>query len=108
MDPSHIWRAGENPADALKSVISRVKHVHIRDCKGKGPSPGDPPLQTCGRGDIDLQGYFKVMTEVKYDGPVCLEVIDVTNFGLDVQGATAIAAESYGYMNAVLKSLGAR
>ena len=54
MDPSHIFRAGENPAEALPAVLSRTRHVHIRDCKGPGPSPGDPALQACGRGDIDL------------------------------------------------------
>ena len=40
MDPSHIHRAGENPVEAIAAVISRVKHVHIRDCKGRDPGPG--------------------------------------------------------------------
>ncbi len=44
MDPSHIYRAGELPEKALPAVLSRVKHVHIRDCKGAGPSPGVPQL----------------------------------------------------------------
>jgi len=105
MDPSHIWRAGENPAVALPQVISRVKHVHIRDCKGEGPSPGEPMLQACGRGDIDLYGYFKAMVDAKYDGPVCLEVIGPDQ---DLTSAAVIAAESYGYMNAILKQLGGR
>ncbi len=105
MDPSHIHRAGENPAIALPSVLSKMKHIHIRDCKGEGPSPGDPINQACGRGDIDLFGYFKAMVDQNYNGPVCLEVI-----GPDQNHATAtmIAAESYGYMNACLKKLGAR
>ena len=103
MDPSHIWRAGENPAIALKSVIGRVKHVHIRDCKGPGPSPGDPVAQACGRGDIDLFGYFKAMTDAGYNGPVCLEVIGPEQ---TMTAASIIAAESFGYMNAILKSLG--
>lgn len=103
MDPSHIFRAGENPAEALPQVISRMKHIHIRDCKGAGPAPGEPRLQACGRGDIDLVGYFKAMVDADYDGPVCLEVIGPDQ---DLQSASIIAAESYGYMNAVLKSLG--
>lgn len=41
MDPSHIYRAGEDPAKALSAVIKRVRHIHIRDCKGKGPGPWD-------------------------------------------------------------------
>ena len=36
MDPSHIHRAGENPVEAIAAVVSRVKHVHIRDCRGDG------------------------------------------------------------------------
>ena len=105
MDPSHIHRAGENPAEALPSIISRVRHVHIRDCKGPGPGPGAPALQACGRGDIDLGGYFKAMTEANYNGPVCLEVIGPDQ---TMTQAAVIAAESYGYMNALLKSLGGR
>ena len=106
MDPSHVYRAGENPAEALPQVLSRVRHVHIRDCKGRGPSPGEPCNQACGRGDIDLFGYFKAMVDGGYDGPVCLEVIGAGEYGLSQQAV--IAAESYGYMNACLKALGAR
>ena len=106
MDPSHIYRAGENPADALKRVLSRTKHVHIRDCKGPGPSPGAPPDQACGRGDIDLFAYCKVMVDGAYDGPVCLEVIGAGQ--MELPDVAVIAAESYGYLNAYLKALGGR
>jgi sugar phosphate isomerase/epimerase len=106
MDPSHIFRANEDPAQALPAVLSRVKHVHIRDCKGRGPSPGDPCNQACGRGDIDLFGYCRAMVLGKYNGPVCLEVIGAG--GYELPRRDVIAAESFGYMNACLKALGAR
>ena len=106
MDPSHVHRAGEVPKDALEDVISRVKHVHIRDCVGLGPSPGTPELQACGRGDIDLMGYCKVMVDAGYDGPVNLEVIGAGEY--DVSRCAIIAAESYGYLNACLKACGGR
>jgi sugar phosphate isomerase/epimerase len=106
MDPSHIYRANEDPAVALKAVLSRVKHIHIRDCKGRGPAPGTPPMQACGRGDIDLFGYCKTMVDGAYDGPVVLEVIGANQ--LDLPQVSIIAAESYGYLNAILKQLGAR
>ena len=105
MDPSHIHRAGEKPEDALASVVSRMGHVHIRDCKGPGPSPGAPADQACGRGEINLYGYFKALVDAKYEGPVCLEVIGPEQ---TLQQAQAIASESYGYMNAILKMLGDR
>lgn len=106
MDPSHIHRAGEVPADALRPVLARTKHIHIRDCKGPGPSPGAPRDQACGRGDIDLMAYCRVMVEGGYSGPVNLEVIGAGE--LELADVTIIAAESYGYLNACLKSLGAR
>lgn len=106
MDPSHIHRAGENPSEALGKVISRVKHIHIRDCLGEGPSPGAPANQACGRGDIDLYAYCKAMVEGNYSGPVNLEVIGVAE--LSLPEVSIIAAESYGYLNACLKNLGGR
>lgn len=105
MDPSHIYRAGENPELALPAVLSATRHIHVRDCPDRGPSPGEPALQACGRGVIDLYGYFKAMVEGHYEGPVNLEVIGP---GLSLAQATTIAAESYGYMNACLKNLQAR
>ncbi len=106
MDPSHIYRAGENPEEALPKVISRVKHIHIRDCKGRNFGPGEPANQACGRGDIDLFGYCKALVEGNYSGPVCLEVIGAK--GLSLPEVSIIASESYGYLNACLKMLGAR
>ncbi|NLE66534.1 MAG: sugar phosphate isomerase/epimerase [Lentisphaerae bacterium] len=106
MDPSHVYRAGENPAEALPAVIKRVRHVHIRDCKGRGPSPGEPHNQSCGRGDIDLFGYCKAMADAGYDGPVCLEIIGAGQY--EMPRRDVIAAESYGYLNACLKQLKAR
>jgi sugar phosphate isomerase/epimerase len=127
MDPSHIFRAAEEPEQALPAVLARVRHIHIRDCKGRGPGPGTPDLQACGRGDIDLMGYFRAMVPKlfprgrskkqqasgaaagplpTYDGPVCLEVIGAKDY--ELSRCDIIAAESYGYMNACLKALGAR
>lgn len=106
MDPSHIYRAGENPVEALAAVIGRVKHVHIRDCKGRQQGPGRPELQANGRGDIDLVGYIRVLHEHGYAGPVDLEIIGARDYSL-VQCAV-IAAESRGHMQACLQACGAR
>jgi len=106
MDPSHIYRAGENPVDAIRAVISRVKHVHIRDCKGRQQSPGKPEDQANGRGDIDLLGYIRVLYEAGYAGPLDLEVIGAKSYSL-VQCAV-IAAEARGHMQACLQACGAR
>lgn len=106
MDPSHIYRADENPVDALAAVISRIRHVHIRDCKGRQQSPGTPPDQANGRGDIDLLGYIRVLKENGYIGPIDLEVIGAKDF--DLPDCVAIAAEARGHMQACLQACGAR
>ncbi|PKO23654.1 MAG: sugar phosphate isomerase/epimerase [Chloroflexi bacterium HGW-Chloroflexi-1] len=106
MDPSHIHRAGENPVEAIAAVIARVKHVHIRDCKGRGPTPGKPELQANGRGDIDLVGYIRVLHEHGYTGPVNLEIIGAKEYSL-VQ-CSVIAAESRGHLQACLQACSAR
>lgn len=106
MDPSHIYRSGENPEDALPQVLDRVKHIHIRDCIERVGSPGSPANQACGRGNIDLFAYCKAMVDGNYSGPVNLEVIGAGD--LSLPEVSIIAAESYGYLNACLKKLGAR
>ena len=106
MDPSHIWRAGEDPVEAVSAVIDRIRHVHIRDCKGRQPNPGPPELQANGRGDINLLGYIKVLHERAYTGPVDLEIIGARQY--DLTRCTAIAAEARGHMQACLQACGAR
>jgi sugar phosphate isomerase/epimerase len=106
MDPSHIHRAGENPIEAIAAVMSRVKHVHIRDCKGAQPSPGKPEDQANGRGDIDLLGFVRVLHEHGYAGSLNLEVIGAREYSLEQ--CSVIAAEARGHMQACLQACGAR
>ena len=108
MDPSHIYRANENPVEAMKAVISRVKHVHIRDCKGRQQGPGDPQDQANGRGDIDLIGYIRALLENGYTGPLDLEIIGTKRLGYTLEQCCVIAAESRGHMQACLQACGAR
>lgn len=106
MDPSHIYRANENPVEAIAAVISRVKHVHIRDCKGRQQGPGKPEMQANGRGDIDLVGYVRVLHENGYTGPLDLEIIGAKEYS--IEQCCVIAAESRGHMQACLQACGAR
>jgi sugar phosphate isomerase/epimerase len=106
MDPSHIWRAGEDPVDAIGAVVGRIRHVHIRDCKGRQTNPGLPEMQTNGRGDINLLGYLCVLYQSGYTGPVDLEIIGANAY--DIPRCVAIAAESRGHMQACLQACGAR
>lgn len=106
MDPSHIWRANEDPVEAISAVVKRIRHVHIRDCKGRQQNPGKPEMQANGRGDINLLGYIKVLYENGYTGPIDLEVIGAKEY--DLAACVAIAAEARGHMQACLQACGAR
>lgn len=108
MDPSHIYRGGENPVEAIRAVIARVRHVHIRDCKGRQNNPGEPHMQANGRGDIDLVGYIRVLHEHGYAGPLDLEIIGTKAQGYTLEQCCVIAAESRGHMQACLQACGAR
>lgn len=106
MDPSHIYRANENPVEALSSVVHRIKHVHVRDCLGRQKGPGKPEDQANGRGDIDLIGFIKVLKDNGYTGPVDLEVIGAKEYALEQ--CCIIAAETRGHLQASLQACGAR
>ena len=106
MDPSHIHRANENPVEAIAAVVHRIKHVHIRDCKGREAGPGKPELQANGRGDIDLVGYVRVLHENGYTGPINLEVIGAKDY--ELSECVAIAAETRGHLQACLQACSAR
>lgn len=106
MDPSHIYRANEDPVEAITAVVSRVKHVHIRDCRGRQQGPGKPELQANGRGEINLVGYIRALHAAGYTGPVNLEIIGAKDYS--VEQCCVIAAESRGHMQACLQACGAR
>ena len=106
MDPSHLWRAGENPVDSVAPVASRIRHIHIRDCNGRQQNPGTPEMQANGRGDIDLLGYVRELHKGGYKGALDLEVIGAKEYSAD--RCLAIAAEARGHMQACLQACGAR
>jgi len=106
MDPSHIHRANEDVISALRAVVHRIHHVHIRDCQGRNQSPGLPAAQANGRGDIDLLGYIRVLHESGFQGPIDLEIIGAK--ALELPHCVAIAAESRGHMQACLQACGAK
>jgi sugar phosphate isomerase/epimerase len=106
MDPSHIYRANEDPVAAITAVLPRVKHLHIRDCKGRQQGPGNPEDQANGRGDIDLVAFIRTLHQHGYAGPLNLEVIGAKEYS--VEQCCIIAAEARGHMQACLQACGAR
>ena len=85
-DPSHMVWQHMDPLAPIRDFADRLVHVHAKDVRldrnrldqvGILAPPNDyhtPKLP--GLGDVDWGGFFSLLTDVGYDGPVCVEVED--------------------------------
>jgi sugar phosphate isomerase/epimerase len=83
-DPSHLVWQFMDPVRPIYDFPDRLYHVHAKDVRILKHE-----LQECGildfgwnvpklpgLGDVDWQAFFAALTEVRYGGPVCIEVED--------------------------------
>jgi len=83
-DPSHLVWQFMDPVRPIYDFPDRLYHVHAKDVRILKHK-----LQECGildfgwnvpklpgLGDVDWQAFFAALTEVRYAGPVCIEVED--------------------------------
>jgi sugar phosphate isomerase/epimerase len=83
-DPSHLVWQFMDPVRPIYDFPDRLYHVHAKDVRILKHK-----LQECGildfgwnvpklpgLGDVDWRGFFAALTEVRYAGPVCIEVED--------------------------------
>jgi sugar phosphate isomerase/epimerase len=68
IDPSHATYAGENVADIARSLGALVKHVHLRDARGKDIMvvPGD--------GEVDFHELARALDEIGYARAAVIEL----------------------------------
>ncbi len=102
-DPSHLYRAGEDPEDVAIAWGGRIVTCHIRDCASRERAVGPPETQIPGRGAVDLPAVLRALRTVGYSGPMNLEVIGTTKYSLP--RAMGVAAESRGYLHRCLAEL---
>lgn len=104
-DPSHLYRADEQPQEVARRWAGAVITSHIRDCASRETRVGPPPTQIPGRGSVDLRATLAALGETGYSGPLNLEVIGAGDYPLS--RAMGIVAESRGYLHRLLQELGA-
>ena len=85
-DPSHLVWQRIDYLRPLREFAGRISHVHAKDVRVDRDRLGDVgilamPLEYhCpklpGLGEVDWGRFFSVLTDVGYDGPVCIEVED--------------------------------
>jgi sugar phosphate isomerase/epimerase len=103
-DPSHLYRADEEPPDVARAWAGRIITSHFRDCASREQRVGPPETQIPGRGEVDLRATLSALHSVGYDGPMNLEVIGAA--GYPTGRAMGIAAESRGYLRRCFQELG--
>jgi sugar phosphate isomerase/epimerase len=85
-DPSHMVWQHMDALTPIRDFADRLVHVHAKDVRldrhrldqvGILAHPNDyhtPKLP--GLGDVDWGAFFSILSDVGYDGPVCVEVED--------------------------------
>ena len=88
-DPSHLVWQFMDPIKPIEEFRERIFHVHAKDLKiwrSKLDEVGimdfgwnSPKLP--GLGDVDWSAFFAALTQIRYTGPVCIEVEDAAYEG---------------------------
>ena len=100
-DPSHLFRADEEPQEVARRWAGHIVTSHFRDCASREQRVGSPETQIPGRGVVDIPATLRALCETGYAGPLNLEVIGAGSY--EVSRAMGIAAESRGYLNRCLQ-----
>ncbi len=103
-DPSHLFRADEEPQEVARRWGPRIITSHFRDCASREQRVGPAETQIPGRGIVDIPATLRALQEVGYAGPLNLEVIGAKDYELSRQ--MGIAAESRGYLHRCLQEIG--
>lgn len=104
-DASHLYRLGDDVVQSARLLGPRLASVHIRDTLELVIPIGPPQTQIAGRGSIDLPGVLQALQQANYRGPINLEVIG--GAALEDWQASAVAAESHGYLSRIMRTLDA-
>jgi sugar phosphate isomerase/epimerase len=103
LDPSNLFRGGDDPAEAVLRLGKRLVHTHLRDCPRTVEVRAVPEQQTPGRGDIDWLKILKNLKKVGYEGALDTHILGAATYPLSRQ--MGIAAEGRGYLNRCLQEL---
>jgi sugar phosphate isomerase/epimerase len=102
-DPSHLYRAGEEPQEVAHRWGRHIVTSHFRDCLSREQRVGPPETQIPGRGSVDIPATLHALQEEGYAGPLNLEVIGAA--GYELSRVMGIAAEGRGYLHRCLQEL---
>ena len=97
LDVGHAWRAGEDPAEAVRRYRGRLYDVHLKDSVAE-VGARDVPVEM-GRGKLDLRHILTALIETGYRENVWLE------YEKDPNDPVPGLAESVGYVRGLQRGL---
>jgi inosose dehydratase len=100
IDVGHSYRAGVDPAEAIRTYRSRVYDIHLKDSTAPVGARDDVPVEI-GRGKVDQRAILTSLMEIQYRGTVWFE------YEKDGNDPLPGLAESVGYVRGLLKGMGA-
>ena len=102
-DPTHFYRAGEDPSEAVLKIDKKIVHVHLRDYSHFDQSMATPEHQIPGRGEIDFPRILMRLKNIGYDKAV--DILNIGGFTYPLSRQMGLAAEARGYINRCLHEL---
>ena len=70
-DFSHFELQGIDLDQSLTQLLPRTRFIHVKDAAG---NPARPRFLLPGQGRTDYVRYFRLLGQLRYAGPVCVEV----------------------------------
>jgi inosose dehydratase len=72
IDVGHCYRAGTNPAEAVRKCRTRLYDIHMKDSAADVGATKDIPMPV-GKGKMDIKGILAALNEIKYSRIVAFE-----------------------------------
>lgn len=92
-DPAHLVWAGIDPAKAIYQLTDLIKHVHIKDARGK-----DIHLSV-GDGEVDFLSLFQALEQTNYTRGLTLEIEPLSSHLQDINNEVR---KSTDYLNQII------
>lgn len=96
LDVGHERRAGSLPAETIRRYASRIYEVHLKNIK---VDPVKNIAKEGPRGELDIPGILKALTDIEYKGYCLIELEK------DFEFNEVPLAESLGYYRGIMDSI---
>ncbi|MCO5222896.1 MAG: sugar phosphate isomerase/epimerase [Thermomicrobiales bacterium] len=102
-DPSHLYRAGEDPSQVAGRWGAAVFSSHFRDCESRS-SRGTPELQVPGGGEMPLDQVWEALVQLPNVAAVSLQIVGARDYS--VADSARLAENGFAFFNTRMRPNG--